>query len=99
MNQITVTELATYDAPDVIDVRETHEYDEGHVPSAVNIPLSELTTRGMRLPTDSVLYVVCQSGGRSARAAEALNAAGIRAVNVIGGTTAWIQADLALETR
>ena len=37
------------------------------------------------------LYVICQSGGRSARAADELSAAGLHAVNVLGGTGGWVQ--------
>lgn len=75
----------------VIDVREPAEYAEGHVPGAPLIPLGEVAERIDEVPSGEVL-VICRSGARSARAAELLRAQGIDAVNVVGGTLAWIDA-------
>ena len=44
------------------------------------------------------LYVVCQPGGRSAKAAEAVAAAGARPVSVAGGTGGWISSGRPLDT-
>lgn len=44
------------------------------------------------------LYVICQSGGRSARAAEALTAAGARPASVAGGTAGWIRSGRPVDT-
>ena len=76
----------------VLDVRQPDEYEAGHVPGAHLIPLGELATRHTEVPTNQEVYVVCGGGGRSAAAAEALNGAGYRAVNVAGGTRGWIDA-------
>ena len=46
----------------VIDVRETGEYEEGHVPGAVNIPLRTLGANLDKIPTDRQVYVYCKSG-------------------------------------
>ncbi|MBA3303979.1 MAG: rhodanese-like domain-containing protein, partial [Acidimicrobiia bacterium] len=70
--------------------RQPEEYEEGHVPGAVLIPLGELGARHGELPADGEVFVVCQTGGRSAAAVEALNGAGHRSVNVAGGTMGWI---------
>jgi molybdopterin-guanine dinucleotide biosynthesis protein A/rhodanese-related sulfurtransferase len=75
----------------VLDVRNPDEYEEGHVPGAVLLPLGELNGRWEEVPEGEVL-VICKSGGRSARAVEALNQAGRTTVNVAGGTMAWIEA-------
>lgn len=77
---------------EIIDVREPDEYASGHVPGAVLIPLSEVPDRVAEVPDDEVVYVVCATGGRSARAAQHLAAQGRRAVNVAGGTKGWIEA-------
>ncbi len=53
----------------VIDVREPHEFEAGHIPSAVNHPLSSFDPA--KLPTDKPVILVCQAGGRSARALQA----------------------------
>ncbi|MCC2594442.1 rhodanese-like domain-containing protein [Tessaracoccus sp. OS52] len=76
----------------ILDVREPDEFAEGHVPSAVCIPLGDLPDRISEVPTDGQVYVVCRSGRRSLRGAETLAAFGIDAVSVRGGTKAWIAA-------
>lgn len=83
---------------DVLDVRESREYGAGHVPGATNLPMSVLPARLHELPKDREVYVICQSGGRSAQAAELLRSAGIPAVDVAGGTGAWIASGHPVET-
>jgi rhodanese-related sulfurtransferase len=75
----------------VIDVRQPDEYDAGHVPGARLIPLAEVAARLGEVPTDGTVYVICQTGGRSARATDFLRRQGIDAQNVTGGTKAWIE--------
>ncbi|GAA0256854.1 hypothetical protein GCM10010492_67200 [Saccharothrix mutabilis subsp. mutabilis] len=81
----------------VVDVREAREYRPGHVPGARNVPLSVLPVRVGELPKDQPVFVICQSGGRSARATELLRAVGVDAVDVLGGTGAWIAAGRPVE--
>ena len=83
-------EQALQDGALLLDVRESHEYAEGHVPGAQLLPLSVLPVRVHELPRDRPVYLVCQAGGRSAQAAQLLAADGIDARSVTGGTAAWI---------
>ena len=76
------------DAP-LLDVREADEWAAGHAPTARHLPMSELTGRLDELPEDDPLYVVCRSGGRSARVVAYLANQGYPAVNVDGGMQAW----------
>ena len=76
----------------VIDVREPDEYAEGHVPGAPSIPLGTVPERVDEVPSDGEVLVICKSGGRSRQAVELLRDQGIDAVNVAGGTTAWVEA-------
>ena len=77
----------------VLDVRNPDEYEQGHVPGALLIPLGELADRVAEVPTDADLLIICRSGARSLRAAGHLLAAvGIDATNIAGGTLAWIDA-------
>lgn len=76
----------------LVDVRTPAEFAGGHVPGAVNMPLSDLETRMDELDPSTDVHVICQSGGRSSRAAEMLRARGFTAVNVAGGTGAWTAA-------
>ena len=54
----------------ILDVREKDEWDAGHAPGAVHIPLAELPSRLHELPDtdDGTLAVTCRGGGRSSRA-------------------------------
>ncbi|MCD0452507.1 rhodanese-like domain-containing protein [Actinocorallia sp. API 0066] len=73
----------------LLDVREQDEWDAGHAPQAVHIPMSALNQRAGEIPQDREVYVVCRVGGRSAQVAAALNNAGWKALNVEGGMLAW----------
>ncbi|WP_081586043.1 rhodanese-like domain-containing protein [Tsukamurella sp. 1534] len=73
----------------LLDVRELDEWDLGHAPGAVHIPLVELPVRFGELDPDSELYVICRGGGRSEQAVRYLETVGIEAVVVDGGMVAW----------
>ena len=78
----------------LVDVREPHEWAEARVNGATLIPLGSVTERVAEIPADRTVYVICRSGGRSDRAAGWLRTQGVDAVNVDGGTLAWIEAGL-----
>jgi rhodanese-related sulfurtransferase/molybdopterin-guanine dinucleotide biosynthesis protein A len=92
--EIDIAELARRHAGGsvVVDVRRQDEYDSGHVPGAVLIPLDQLQARWEEVPVGDEVAVICRTGARSARAVEALNRMGRRTVNVAGGTLAWMEA-------
>jgi len=83
---------ARQDGAIVIDVRDDDEYATGHVAGAVSLPLSELEARMQELPMDQTLYLICQGGGRSGKAADLLSKGGFDAHSVSGGTSAWVEA-------
>ncbi len=91
--QRTVDELADALATGacLVDVREIAEYAEGHAPGAILIPLSQVSESLDQLASDSPIWVICRSGGRSQRACEYLVQHGYEAINVTGGTLAWIE--------
>jgi rhodanese-related sulfurtransferase len=60
----------------LIDVREAHEFRAGHVPGAVNMPLSALTPAAVPKPADKTVVVMCRSGNRSGKATAMLATAG-----------------------
>lgn len=83
----------------VLDVRGQAEWEAGHIPGAVHIPLGMLPDRIAELPAGGGIAVHCQSGGRSAIAASVLQARGVDAVNnVTGGLDAWQGAGLPVES-
>ena len=73
----------------LLDVREAGEWAAGHAPDAQHLPMSELTARLGELPDADQLYVICRSGGRSARVTAYLAQQGHTAINVDGGMQAW----------
>ncbi|MBO4258202.1 rhodanese-like domain-containing protein [Streptomyces griseorubiginosus] len=80
----------------LLDVRESHEWQAGHAPGAMHLPLSALAA-GAGLPARAQarpLVVICRSGNRSRQAAELLAARGADAVDVIGGMRDWAAAGL-----
>jgi len=75
----------------LLDVRQPEEYTEAHVSGAHLVPLDEVPARAGDLPTGEEILVICRSGARSHRAAEYLiHQHDLQAVNVAGGTLAWI---------
>lgn len=94
ITEISISELASLAEPTIIDVREVDEFISGHVPGAVNIALSELVGREDECGLGPIVYVICQSGGRSLRACGHLSTIpsleGTTFVNVAGGTGMWI---------
>jgi rhodanese-related sulfurtransferase len=84
----------------VLDVRESAEYEKGHMLNARNIALGELQARAAELEKHKAkpLIVVCDNGNRSGRAATALRKQGFEQVFTLsGGIGAWRQAGLPLE--
>ena len=87
--QVSVAEVA--DSALILDVREQDEWDAGHAPGAVHIPLGELPSRLGELPdTDAeTLAIACRGGGRSSRAVAWLTQQGFDVANLDGGMKAW----------
>jgi glyoxylase-like metal-dependent hydrolase (beta-lactamase superfamily II)/rhodanese-related sulfurtransferase len=74
----------------LVDVREPVEFAGGHVPGAVNVPQADLASRLDEIPRDRPIFVICQGGFRSLRAAQFLCQRGFSDVaSVKGGTEAW----------
>ncbi len=72
----------------LVDVREQHEWDAGHAPSAAFVPMSRIDELVDDLPEGEFL-VICHSGMRSQRVTEFLAHQARDAVNVAGGMVAW----------
>ena len=70
----------------LIDVRENYEFNEGHIPGAINIPLGNITKIDYSL--DKTIIVYCKSGNRSNQAAIKLKNMGYN-VKDMGGILDW----------
>ena len=73
----------------LIDVCEGDEFIAGHVSGALNLPLSTLPENYRELDKQIPYHIICQKGGRSARACEFLEAKGYQVINVEGGVEAF----------
>jgi rhodanese-related sulfurtransferase len=82
----------------LLDVRERDEWDAGHVPGSVHIPVRELGPRQDELPTDRTILCVCRSGARSGVVTRALADAGFQAENLEGGLQVWEASGFDLES-
>ncbi|WP_077326932.1 rhodanese-like domain-containing protein [Virgibacillus siamensis] len=79
-----------YRKAQLIDVREPQEFKKGHILGARNIPLTQMRQRLVELRKDKPVYLYCQSGSRSARAAQLLHKKGYEDLNQLkGGFKKW----------
>lgn len=81
----------------ILDVREDDEWALGRAAGAQHIPLGQLPDRLEELDPDTDYYLICRTGGRSARAAEFMVGRGYSALNVAGGSGAWLEAGKPME--
>ena len=73
--------------PILIDVRTHAEWDDGHIETAIHIPLDKIlnTIEGVIEDKDQVIYLYCRSGNRSGQAEIALKSIGYVNAKNIGG--------------
>lgn len=84
---ISINELESklVEKPQIIDVRELYEFQNGHIPGAKNVPLRQIA----QFTPMGKTYVVCQSGMRSKQATKVLLKQGYDVVNVRSGMKSW----------
>ena len=76
----------------ILDVREQHEYDSGHIPGAVLLPvgtITEDTAAAVIDNLDTVVMVYCRSGNRSKTASQVLADLGYTNIYEFGGINDW----------
>lgn len=76
----------------ILDVREQDEYDSGHIPDAVLLPvgtIDEDTAAAVIPEKDSTVLVYCRSGNRSKTASSALAELGYTNIYEFGGIKTW----------
>jgi rhodanese-related sulfurtransferase len=98
---VTVTDVDVTEADRLVaagalllDVREDDEWDAGHAPAAVHVPMGQVVDRIGELPTDRTIVCMCRLGGRSGSVALHLAGAGYDVRNAGGGMVAWAAAGL-----
>jgi rhodanese-related sulfurtransferase len=73
----------------LVDVRTPAEYASGHIPTAINIPNTEIAERPPTEDSSALIIVYCRSGARSASARKALQALGYSNVVDFGSVSNW----------
>ena len=75
----------------ILDVRTREEFDQGHIPGAIQISHEEIAEKAEKMLTDKdqLILVYCRSGRRSKIAAEALVELGYTNIKEFGGITGW----------
>src|SRR4051812_13520503 len=93
----TVASLMAEGAIQLVDVREDHEREAGHVGGSRHVPLAELTATAPSIDPERPVVFVCRVGSRSSMAAWSFARAGYDAHNLDGGMLAWAASGLPLE--
>lgn len=86
-----------FDDYQVLDVRHPHEWEAGHIPGSVHLPLDQLGIRADEVAAGRPVMLVCRSGPRSVLAATFLGGLGHQVDHLEGGVTAWADAGLPFE--
>ncbi len=74
----------------LLDIRTDKEYEQGHIPGAVHVPLADIGDRVKKLKKDKDLVVYCDNGNRSIWAIKRLMGMGYKNLyNLKGGYNAW----------
>ncbi len=82
----------------VVDVREPHEYEAGHIPTAINHPLSAFDPRALPVDSGKRIVFACVAGVRTLRAIEAAQAAGLDLrEHYAGSLKEWVGLGLPVE--
>ena len=85
------------DGVQLVDVRETYEYDAGRIEGSRHIELERLASQAQTIDKDAPVLFYCRLGARSAMAAQAFRRAGYEAYTMTGGLTDWHAQGLPLE--
>jgi rhodanese-related sulfurtransferase len=99
---LRVTQLVNHDSALVLDVCTDKEFAEGHIPDAVNLPLSRLSSEAdktLAKSKDKPVIISCRSGNRAKSAAKKLSKLGFKDIYILsGGNAAWKKENLPMST-
>lgn len=88
---ISIKDLLKNDSANIIDIRSIENYNNNHIPHAINIPYEKLILKpGNYLNKYTMYYLYCKRGITSKKVCEILSGMGYRVTNVIGGYEEWL---------
>ena len=92
-----VAEMHAAGEIDLIDVRESHEREAGHIADTRHVRFAQLSGQAESVDRERPVVFYCRSGARSAVATQAFRASGYHAHNMSGGLLAWVEKGLPIE--
>ncbi len=96
-----LVQLINRESAVIIDVCEPQEFNKGHLPNAINVPLGSISERAVELQKyqKKTVIVSCPSGNRSMKGALLLSKQGAESVYTLtGGNAAWQRDNMPMET-
>lgn len=100
---LRVSQLVNHESATVLDVCTHKEFSDGHIPDAVNVPLSELAKQAedkLGKHKDKPVIISCRTGNRAKGAARKLVRAGFRDIYILsGGNSAWQKENLPISKK
>lgn len=100
ISAIEAPQIINHDGALVVDVSESGEFNSGHVPGAINVPVKELTPLPKKLEQhkDKPIIVICRTGSRSNRAVTLLKKHGFESLYLLkGGFLSWQKENYPIE--
>ena len=90
IKQLNARELDQKKGMMIIDIRSNKEYEQGHIPGAIHVPLADIGDKVKKIKKDKDLVVYCRSGNQSIWAIKRLMGMGYKNLyNLKGGYNAW----------
>ena len=91
LSSITIQDLMNCHNINLIDIRSEQNYNNNHIPGAINIPYEKLIiSPSSYLDINQKYFIYCQKGITSVKVCKILAMQGYKVVNIIGGYEEWI---------
>lgn len=88
---INIKDLINNNYQNIIDIRSIENYNNNHIPGAINIPFEKIITSPEKyLNKNTMYYLYCRSGITSRKVCEILKNNGYKVTNILGGYEEWL---------